>query len=60
MNAEKAVELNQDVRKSLLEGKRPDHADAVALGLEALHWIILCRVTNPGFVPQLLHGETEK
>lgn len=60
MNSKKAIELNKEVWDSLDKHKFPDHADAVLIGNEALKWIILCRVTSPGTVPELLHGETKE
>lgn len=60
MNAKKAIELNKESEKSLRQGKFIDHADAVAFSNEALKWIILCRVTSPGTVPTLFHGETKE
>lgn len=58
MKLAKAKELNKESEKSLRKGKFTDHADAVKLSNEVLTWALLCRVTSPGSVPDLFHGET--
>lgn len=60
MKLEKAKDLNRESEKSLRRGRFTDHADAIKLSNEVLTWAILCRVTSPGTVPTLFHGETKE
>lgn len=59
MNLAKAKEIGKDL---LTEGPQfppDDRRDAVKLLIEVATWIQLCRVTSPGVVPTLFHGETK-
>lgn len=60
MNLAKAKELNKESEQSLRQHKFIDYADAIKLSNEAVEWMLLCRVTSPGTVPDLLHGETKE
>lgn len=59
MKLSKARELNKESEKSLRDHKFIDHADAINLSIEVIKWVELCRVTSPGTVPTLFHGETK-
>jgi len=53
----------KEILKDYLRGDEPDITsdlpDAIRLLIEAGSWMLLARVTTPGSVPTLLHGETE-
>lgn len=53
----KALELNKESFKSLKDGKFQDHADAVALGIEALKRLGLARSYGDKHAMGLLPGE---
>jgi len=59
MKIEKAIELNKEAVTSLKQGKRPDHADAVTLGIDALKAVQRFRQGYPINVYSLLPGETK-
>ena len=60
MNIPKAIELNKEAENSLRKGKHPDHADAVALGIEALKRDVHNRLVNNHPDQAKLPGETEE
>ena len=59
MNLKKAKELLIFELKTYKDIHSPDINEALRLSIEADTFIILSRVTTPGSVPTLLHGETE-
>ena len=59
MNLKKAIEFNQESESSLRNHKFADHADAVALGNEALKRLQDIRGLDASRPVNLLPGETK-
>jgi len=60
MNLAKAKELNKEVEKSLQDGKRFYHANAVKLGIEALQRELDNRSGSKYVIVAPLAGETKE
>lgn len=59
MKPEKAIELNEESERSLRSHKFIDHADAVALGNEALKRLLTESPYPSAYQRELLPGETK-
>lgn len=59
MKLDKAIELGKEAVQSLKQGKFHDHADAVQLGISAIHEIQRLRQSRRNQVRLSLLGETE-
>lgn len=59
MKLEKAKEILEHELAEDVYHHNPDLSKALRLHIEASTFIILARVSNPGMVPALLHGETK-
>lgn len=60
MKLAKAKELLKELIVGADQDALPDHVDALKLLIEVAKWVELCRVTSPGVVPTLFHGETKE
>jgi len=59
MTLEKAIEILTSFNHRQWRPDLYDTRDAIRLGIEAMTFIQMSRVTSPGSVPTLLHGETQ-